>query len=171
LIISELRAGVDARLLKIPRTQGSISRIVKSIPNTQRERHEPSLEDIQNLSDLFVHPLQDILYVEQQIVKALPTMMEKATSPGSKQGFSNHLRETERHVERLKQVFEMHDTKAKAVDCPAIDGIIKEAKDVVDQATGNEVRDAALTAAAQAVGRYDSTLRHAHRLGQNAWRR
>lgn len=125
----------------------------------RRESNIMSLfsRDIQNLDDLFVHQLQDIFYAEQQIVKTLPTMIEKATSPSLKQGLSNHLHETERHVERLKQVFEMHDAKAKAVDCPAIDGIIKEAKDVVAEAAGNEVRDAALTAAAQAVEHYEIT--------------
>jgi ferritin-like metal-binding protein YciE len=112
-------------------------------------------KDIQDLNDLFIHQLQDIYYAEQQIVQNLPKMIEKATSPGLKQGLSNHLRETERHVERLKQVFEMHEAKVKAVDCPAIDGIIEEAKDVIGESAGDEVRDAALTAAAQAVEHYE----------------
>jgi ferritin-like metal-binding protein YciE len=114
-------------------------------------------KDIHNLNDLFVHQLQDIYYAEKQIVKNLPTTIEKATNPALKQGFSNHLRETERHVERLKQVFEMHEAQEKAVDCPAIDGILKEAKDVVGEAAGSEIRDAALTAAAQAVEHYEIT--------------
>jgi hypothetical protein len=62
-------------------------------------------KDIQDLNDLFVHQLQDIYYAEQQIVQNLPKMIEKATNSGLKQGLSNHLRETEQHVERLKQSF------------------------------------------------------------------
>jgi ferritin-like metal-binding protein YciE len=112
-------------------------------------------KDIKNLNDLFVHQLQDIFYAEKEIVKNLPTMIDKATSPALKLGFSNHLRETERHVERLKQIFEMHDAKVKAVDCPAIDGILEEANDVAGEADGAEVRDAALAAAAQAVEHYE----------------
>ncbi|HLH50505.1 MAG TPA: ferritin-like domain-containing protein [Roseiarcus sp.] len=112
-------------------------------------------KDIQNLNDLFIHQLQDIFYAEKQIVKNLPTMIDKATSPGLKQGLSSHLRETEEHVERLRQVFEMNEAKEKAVDCPAIDGIIEEANDVISEAAGEEVRDAALTAAAQAVEHYE----------------
>jgi len=112
-------------------------------------------KDIENLNDLFVHQLQDIFYAEQQIVKNLPTMIEKATAPNLKQAFSNHLREAERHVERLKQIFEMNDAQAKAADCPAIDGILKEAKDVAGEARGKEILDAALAAAAQTVEHYE----------------
>jgi ferritin-like metal-binding protein YciE len=112
-------------------------------------------KDIKDLNDLFVHQLQDVFYAEQQIVKNLPTMIEKATSPGLKQGLASHLRETEGHVARLKQIFEMNDAKEKAIDCPAIDGILDEAKDVVGEAADAEIRDAALTAAAQTVEHYE----------------
>ncbi len=112
-------------------------------------------KDIQNLNDLFVHQLQDIFYAEKEIVKNLPMMIEKASSPELKQGLSSHLRETEGQVERLKQVFEMNEIKAKAIDCPAIDGILEEAKEVVSEAGGDEIRDAAMTAAAQAVEHYE----------------
>jgi ferritin-like metal-binding protein YciE len=128
--------------------------------------------DIKDLNDLFVHQLQDIYYAEQQIIKNLPTMIEKATSPGLKQGLASHLRETEGHVARLKQVFEMHEAKEKAIDCPAIDGILEEATDVVGEAADNEVRDAALTAAAQTVehyeiARYGTLIAWAKMLGRN----
>ena len=87
-------------------------------------------KDIASLDDLFVHQLQDIYYAENQITKALPTMIEKATNAQLKQGFENHLSETQNHIRRLEQVFQMHGQSPKGVDCPAIDGIIEEADEV-----------------------------------------
>ena len=113
--------------------------------------------DIKSMDDLFVHQLQDIYYAEQQITKALPKMISKATSPELKSGFEQHLRETEGHVRRLEQVFKMHGTTAKGVTCPAIDGIIKEANEVAGEVADKEVLDAALVASAQAVEHYEIT--------------
>jgi ferritin-like metal-binding protein YciE len=108
-------------------------------------------KDITTLNDLFVHQLQDIYYAEHQITKALPKMIEKATDPQLKAGFEQHLRETEGQIRRLEQVFEMHGETPKAVTCPAIDGIIKEANEVAGEVADKRVLDAALIAAAQAV--------------------
>jgi len=113
--------------------------------------------DIKTMDDLFVHTLRDIYYAEKQIVKALPDMIEKATDPQLKQGFQSHLRETENHVKRLEQAFELTGKKAQGVDCPAIDGIIKEANEVVGEVDKKSVMDAALIAAAQAVEHYEMT--------------
>src|SRR3954470_17228395 len=90
-------------------------------------------KDIRTMNDLFVHQLQDIYYAEQQLVKALPKMAEKASDQTLKQGFLTHLEETKGHVKRLEQVFEMHGAQVKAVTCPAIDGIIKEANEVAGE--------------------------------------
>jgi ferritin-like metal-binding protein YciE len=90
-------------------------------------------KDIKNMNDLFVHTLRDIYYAENQIVKALPDMVEKATDPQLKQGFQTHLRETENHVKRLEQVFKLIGQKVQGVDCPAIDGILEEANDVAGE--------------------------------------
>jgi ferritin-like metal-binding protein YciE len=114
-------------------------------------------KDIKNMNDLFVHMLRDIYYAEKQIVKALPDMIEKASDPQLKQGFQTHLRETEGHVKRLDQVFQIIGQKAQGVDCPAIDGIIKEAKEVAGEVEDKFVLDAALIAAAQAVEHYEMT--------------
>jgi ferritin-like metal-binding protein YciE len=114
-------------------------------------------KDIKNMEDLFLHTLQDIYYAEKQIVKALPEMVENATDPQLKQGFQTHLRETENHVKRLEQVFQLTGNKAKGVDCPAIDGILKEAKEVAGEVEKQPVLDAALVAAAQAVEHYEMT--------------
>src|SRR5215203_3169829 len=112
-------------------------------------------KDIKTMDDLFVHTLRDIYYAENQIVKALPEMIEKASDPQLKQGFQTHLRETEGQVKRLEQVFRLHGTEPKGVDCPAIDGIIEEAEDVAGEVDDKSVLDAALVAAAQAVEHYE----------------
>ena len=114
-------------------------------------------KDIASLDDLFVHQLQDIYYAENQITKALPTMIEKATSSQLKQGFEKHLSETQNHIKRLEQVFKMHGHSPKGVDCPAIDGIIEEADEVAGDVADKEVLDAALIASAQAVEHYEIT--------------
>lgn len=111
--------------------------------------------DIETLDNLFVHTLQDIYYAEQQIVKALPDMIEKASSRELKTAFKNHLTETKGHVQRLEQVFRMHNQEPKGVDCPAIDGIIEEANDVAGDVDDAHVMDAALAAAAQTVEHYE----------------
>src|SRR5215472_1007719 len=113
--------------------------------------------DIKNMDDLFVHTLRDIYYAEKQIVKSLPEMIEKASNQQLKQGFQTHLRETEDHVKRLDQVFALIGKKTQGIDCPAIDGIIEEAEDVVGEVQNKSVLDAALIAAAQAVEHYEMT--------------
>jgi ferritin-like metal-binding protein YciE len=128
--------------------------------------------DIKTMDDLFVHTLRDIYYAENQIVKSLPDMIEKANDPQLKQGLQTHLRETENHVKRLDQVFRLHGVDAKGVDCPAIDGIIEEAEDVAGEVDDKAVLDAAIIAAAQAVEhyeitRYGSLIAWATQLGRN----
>ena len=113
--------------------------------------------DIKTLDDLFVHQLQDIYYAEQQITKALPKIISKATDTELKRGFEKHLNETDEQIKRLERVFEMHGHKPKAVDCPAIDGIIKEANEMAGEINDKEVLDAALVASAQAVEHYEIT--------------
>jgi ferritin-like metal-binding protein YciE len=110
---------------------------------------------IETLNDLFVHQLQDIYYAERQIAKNLPDMIEKAGNPQLKQDLAAHLQQTKIHIQRLEKVFEMHDAQVKAVDCPAIDGILKEADEVTGDAADFAVLDAALAAAAQAVEHYE----------------
>ena len=107
-------------------------------------------KDIKTMNDLFIHQLQDIYYAEKQLVKALPKMAEKATDKLLKQSFLTHLDETRTHVTRLEEVFRMHGAEVKAVDCPAIDGIIEEADEVAGEIADKAVLDAALINAAQA---------------------
>lgn len=114
-------------------------------------------KDIKTMDDLFVHTLRDIYYAEQQILKNLPKMADKATSADLRRGFEKHMTETEQHVQRLEQVFDMHGVKAKGVTCPAIDGILKEADEIAGEVEDKRVLDAALIAAAQAVEHYEMT--------------
>ena len=128
--------------------------------------------DIKTMNDLFVHQLQDIYYAEKQLVKALPKMAEKATDQQLKQGFLTHLDETKTQVQRLEQVFQILGAEAKAVGCPAIDGIIKEANEIAGEVADKSVLDAALIDAAQAaehyeIARYGSLIAWAKQLGRN----
>jgi ferritin-like metal-binding protein YciE len=128
--------------------------------------------DIKTMNDLLVHQLQDIYYAENQLVKAIPKMAEKATDKQLKQGFLTHLDETKTHVQRLEQVFQMIGAQVKAIDCPAIDGIIKEANEVIGEVAEKSVLDAALINAAQAaehyeIARYGSLIGWAKQLGRN----
>jgi ferritin-like metal-binding protein YciE len=129
-------------------------------------------KDIDSFDGLFLHQLQDIYYAEHQITKALPTMIKKASDPQLRQGFETHLRETENQIARLEQVFRMIGQKPKAVDCPAIDGIIEEANEVAGEINNKQVLDAALLASAQAVehyeiSRYGTLIAWARQMGQN----
>ena len=127
---------------------------------------------IKNLDDLFVHTLQDVLYAEQRITKALPKMIEKVSDPQLQQAFRSHLEETKGQIRRLEQVFQMHKAEAKPVTCPAIDGIIEEAEEIMGDSKDSEVLDAAALAAAQAVehyeiARYGTLIDWARQLGRS----
>ena len=129
-------------------------------------------KDIKTMDDLFVHTLRDIYYAENQILKALPEMIEKATDAQLKQAFQSHLAETKNQVKRVEQVFQMQGVEAKGIDCPAIDGIIEEADDVAGEIADKEVLNAALASAAQAVehyeiARYGTLIAWAKQLGRN----
>ena len=114
-------------------------------------------KDIHTMDDLFLHVLQDIYYAEKQILKALPDMIEKATNRELTAAFKAHLGETEKHVQRLDQAFELIGQSPKGTKCPAIDGIIDEANDIAGEVADKQVLDAALIIAAQAVEHYEIT--------------
>lgn len=114
-------------------------------------------EDIVTMEDLFQHTLEDIYYAENQIQKALPDMVEKATDPELKRGFRKHLAETRGHIKRLEQVFKKLKQEPKGTKCPAIDGIIDEANEIAGEVEDKMVLNAALIGAAQAVEHYEMT--------------
>jgi len=107
------------------------------------------------LDDLFLDTLKDIYYAEKQIVKALPKMAKAAQDPKLKAGFEKHLDETEGHIERLEQVFEMIGKPARGKTCDAILGILEEGKSIIEDYKGTVSIDAGLIAAGQAVEHYE----------------
>ena len=107
------------------------------------------------LDDLFLDTLKDIYYAEKQIVKTLPKMARAATSPELRAGFEQHLEESEVHVERLEQIFELLGKPARGKTCDAILGIIEEGKTIMDEFKDTVALDAGLVSAAQAVEHYE----------------
>ena len=113
------------------------------------------MADEKTLDDLFLDTLKDIYYAEKQIVKTLPKMAKAAESPELRAGFEKHLAETEGHVERLEQIFEIIGVAARGKTCEAILGIIEEGKSIMDEFKGTPALDAGLVSAAQAVEHYE----------------
>jgi ferritin-like metal-binding protein YciE len=124
------------------------------------------------LEDLFVDGVKDIYYAERKIIAALKKMIRGAQAADLKAAFDKHLQETEGQVERLVQVFELLGKPARGKTCPAIDGIIEEGQEILEEFKGSEALDAGLLAAAQAVEHYEiaryGTLKSwAMQLGKN----
>ncbi|NRP84174.1 hypothetical protein GFPCMMHI_00047 [Ensifer adhaerens] len=107
------------------------------------------------LEDLFYDTLQDIYYAERKILKALPKMARAAQSPELKAGFEKHLEETEGQVERLEQIFELMGKRAKGKTCDAIEGILAEGEEIIEEFKGTHALDAGLISSAQAVEHYE----------------
>lgn len=107
------------------------------------------------LETLFHDTLKDIYYAERHILKALPKMIDTATSAELKKGLAEHRKETEGQIARLEQVFEIIGKKPQAKACPAIEGILKEGAEVMDEYAESPALDAALAAAGQAVEHYE----------------
>jgi len=112
-------------------------------------------KDIQNMDDLLLHGLQDMYYAENQIVKALPTLIDKATNRDLTKGLRDHLEETKSQIARLDQVFKKLGQQPKGAKCPAIDGLISEADEVAGEVADKDVLDAAIVGSAQAVEHYE----------------
>ena len=106
------------------------------------------------LDDLFYEALKDLYYAERNILKALPKMARAAASKDLKAAFEKHRQETEGHVQRLQEVFEILGKRAMGKTCPAIDGILEEGAEALEEFKGAPALDAALVAAAQAVEHY-----------------
>lgn len=110
---------------------------------------------IHTLEDLFHDMIQDIYYVEKKLVKTLPGMAKKATTPDLRAAIEDHLEETQGHVERLEQVFEILGKSPKAKKCEALEGLLAEADEVTSEIKDEMTLDAALIASAQAVEHYE----------------
>lgn len=109
------------------------------------------------LEDLFLDTLKDIYYAERQILKALPKMKRAATNEKLTQAFEKHHGETEEQIERLQKVFEIMGKPARGKTCDAIEGILTEAEDIMEEFKGSPALDAGLISSAQAVEHYEIT--------------
>jgi len=108
-----------------------------------------------SMDDMFYNLLQDIYYAEKHLVKALSKMAKESADPELEKAFSEHKDQTETHVERLDQAFEMIDKKPKTKKCDAILGIIAEGEEVIESTESDELKDAGLIGAAQAAEHYE----------------
>lgn len=108
-----------------------------------------------DLNDLFLDTLKDIYYAEKQILKALPKMAKAAQSEKLQAAFDKHHAETEGQIERLEQIFELVGKAARGKKCDAIEGILDEGKEVMEEYADTPALDAGLLAAAQAVEHYE----------------
>ena len=109
------------------------------------------------LEDLFLDTLKDIYYAEKQILRALPKMAKAADLNDLRQAFEAHRDQTQTHVERLDQVFELLGRRSQGKTCEAIQGIIEEGKSIMEEYADSEALDAGLISSAQAVEHYEIT--------------
>jgi ferritin-like metal-binding protein YciE len=110
---------------------------------------------LESLKDLYLEQLKDLYSAETQLVDALPKMAERATSPDLKQGFQEHLRQTQEQVSRLEQIFRDLGDTPKGHTCEGMKGLIKEGEEMIKMKGDDKVIDAGLIAAAQRVEHYE----------------
>ncbi len=110
---------------------------------------------ITTLEEAFVHGLSDIYSAEKQLVKALPKMAKAATNQQLADGFTQHLEETQGQVERIDQIVEITGLKLKRIKCAAMEGLVEEGKEVIEEIEAGPVRDVMLIAGAQKVEHYE----------------
>jgi ferritin-like metal-binding protein YciE len=111
--------------------------------------------EMQSLRDLMIDELKDLYSAENQILKALPKMIKKATSPDLKQGFEKHLKETEGQVGRLDKIFQELNESPRGKKCKGMEGVIADGKELMEEDAEPEVLDAGLIGAAQHVEHYE----------------
>lgn len=109
------------------------------------------------LDDLFYDTMKDIYYAERKILKALPKMARAATDDKLKSAFNKHRDQTEGHIERLQQCFEILGKRAQGKTCEAIEGIIAEGEEIIEEFSDTPALDAGLISSAQAVEHYEIT--------------
>ena len=115
-------------------------------------------ENLDSLRELYINQLQMLVSTEEQIIDALPKMIEKATDPQLKRAFDTHLQETRTHLSRVQQILKQSTGEAKSIKCKALAGLVTEAEDMIKDAADESVRDAALISAAQRVEHYEMAV-------------
>jgi ferritin-like metal-binding protein YciE len=126
-------------------------------PTPKRRERDMEMAKEKTLEDLFHDTLKDIYYAERKILKALPKMKRAAQSEDLQAAFEKHREETEGHVERLQQVFEILGKQPRGKTCDAIEGIVAEGEEIMDEFKDTAALDAGLISAAQAVEHYEIT--------------
>jgi len=107
------------------------------------------------LRDLFIHSLSDVYSAEKQLTKALPKLARASTSPQLKQAFETHLEETNGQIERIDRVVQASELRLKRIKCVAMEGLVEEGQEQIDEIEKGPVLDAALIGAAQKVEHYE----------------
>lgn len=110
---------------------------------------------IKTIEDLFIHELSDIYSAEKQLTKALPRLARAASHPDLKAAFESHLEETLGQVERIDQIVELLGIRLKRIKCAAMEGLVEEGKEVIDEVGEGPLRDAALIGGGQKVEHYE----------------
>ena len=110
---------------------------------------------LDSLEKLFIEELKDIYNAEKQLTRALPRMAKAAESPELEQAFTSHLKETEGQIKRLERVFQQVGQAARGKKCKAMEGLIEEGKELMEEESEPQVLDAALIGAAQKVEHYE----------------
>lgn len=126
---------------------------------------------VDSIEKLFVEELKDLYSAETQITKALPKLVKAATSSDLRSAFEHHLKETEGHVERLEQIFEILGESPKGKTCDGMKGVLEEGSEAVKETEEGDVRDVGMISAAQRVEHYEmagygAVRSYAERLGQ-----
>ncbi|HYG08200.1 MAG TPA: ferritin-like domain-containing protein [Stenotrophomonas sp.] len=110
---------------------------------------------VKTIEELFIHELSDIYSAEKQLTKALPRLARAATNPDLAAAFELHLEETQGQIERIDQVVEVLGIRLKRIKCAAMEGLVEEGKEVIDEVEAGPLRDAALIGGAQKVEHYE----------------
>jgi ferritin-like metal-binding protein YciE len=153
---------VDGRLWILSNQNNTIMKATTSKKASNRKpakragtsKQEPQ-DDSSKLHKLFEEELKDIYWAEKALLKAIPKMIKKATSEDLIEALENHLEETEEHVTRCEQVFEIIEKTAQAKKCEAMNGLIKEAEELMTESDKGVMRDAAIISAAQKIEHYE----------------
>jgi ferritin-like metal-binding protein YciE len=148
------KSRLAAHVLLLRRTTRAAGR--RELEGKSNERkHEGNTMALKTLHDLFVHELRDIYNAEKQLLKALPKMAKAAASEKLQEGFEEHLEQTRGQVERLEQIFEQLEVSSRGPKCAAMEGLIEEGSDMIDEKAEDAVKDAGLIVSAQKVEHYE----------------
>lgn len=110
---------------------------------------------LETLTDLYIHQLKDLYSAEKQLIKALPKMVKAATNEKLRAGFEQHLEETKEHASRLEELLSSHKQTTRGPKCKAMEGLIEEGKELIEEESDPEILDVGLIGAAQRVEHYE----------------